>query len=66
MALPKRKTSKSSRDQRRHSAWRLRIPGLVPCSRCHEPKLPYHACPSCGFYGSRKVLELKQAKAKAE
>ncbi|MCL6451858.1 MAG: 50S ribosomal protein L32, partial [Acetobacteraceae bacterium] len=33
--------------------------------QCHEPKLPHHACPKCGYYAGRKVVE-KEEKAKRE
>ena len=38
MAVPKRKTSKARRDQRR-AHWKLTVPGIVECPQCHEPKL---------------------------
>lgn len=49
MALPKRKTSRSRRGNRRsHDA--LRIPNLSTCPQCKEPKLPHRICPQCGTY----------------
>jgi len=55
--LPKRRTSKArSRERRSHLA--LRAQSLVLCSSCHEPKLPHHACPSCGAYRGRKVIAI--------
>ncbi|MGC8832886.1 MAG: 50S ribosomal protein L32 [Armatimonadota bacterium] len=65
MALPKRKISKWRRDQRRHSAWRLKVRSIISCPRCHEPKLLHYACPSCGFYGNRKVIEVERPRAQA-
>jgi large subunit ribosomal protein L32 len=58
MAHPKRKTSKARRDKRR-AHWKLTIPVLSRCSHCGEAKLPHHICPHCGYYGERKVLEVK-------
>ncbi|MGB0064616.1 MAG: 50S ribosomal protein L32, partial [Terracidiphilus sp.] len=29
---------------------------------CHEKKLPHRACPKCGTYKGRAVLEVKEAK----
>ncbi|HEY3266421.1 MAG TPA: 50S ribosomal protein L32 [Armatimonadota bacterium] len=60
MPNPKRKTSRSARDQRRASAWRIEAPALGTCSRCHAPKLMHHTCPACGFYNGRRVLVIKQ------
>ncbi|HEY3282135.1 MAG TPA: 50S ribosomal protein L32 [Armatimonadota bacterium] len=65
MPLPKRKTSKWSRDQRRSSNWTFTAPNLDACPRCHAPKLPHHVCPACGFYAGRKVIDVK-AKARTE
>lgn len=60
MPLPKRKTSRSARNQRRASAWRIKEPAVGTCARCHAPKLLHHACPSCGFYRGRRVIVVKQ------
>ncbi|MBR4642256.1 MAG: 50S ribosomal protein L32 [Selenomonadaceae bacterium] len=56
MAAPKRKLSKSRRDRRRAN-WKLEAPNYVKCPRCHEPKLPHHVCPECGYYDGRAVIE---------
>jgi len=61
MPLPKRKTSKCRRDKRRtHDA--LQPLNLIPCPNCAEKILPHRACPHCGFYKGRAVLETKEAK----
>ncbi len=58
-ALPKRKISKGRRDRRR-SHLALRRMRLVPCSQCHELRLPHHVCPSCGNYKGVEVIEIKK------
>lgn len=63
MAVPKKKTSKSKRNLRR-SHHRLTFPSLTTCSNCNEKKLPYHICPSCGYYRNKLILE-KNEEAKA-
>lgn len=56
MALPKRKHSKGRRNRRRaHDA--LTPAGLSVCPECQEQKLPHRACPSCGYYKGRAVVE---------
>ena len=56
MAVPKRRTSKmKSRKRRTH--FKVAAPTVVRCSQCDEPKLPHHACPSCGTYRRRQVIE---------
>ncbi len=57
--LPKRKTSRTRRDQRRaHDA--LKAKNLVQCSNCGEMRLPHRVCPNCGFYKGREVVEIKE------
>jgi large subunit ribosomal protein L32 len=56
MAVPKRKTSRSNTRTRR-SAWKAAPGTVVPCARCREPKLPHRACPTCGTYRKRQVLD---------
>ena len=57
--------------KRRHSARRtanrrahdfLTANGLSECPNCHEKKLPHRACPKCGAYKGRSVLEVKEEK----
>ncbi len=58
--VPKKKTSKSRRDQRRsHHA--LSAPALVPCPQCGAPKPPHTVCPECGYYKGEKILEVSEA-----
>ena len=63
--LPKRKLSKGRRDRRRaHDA--IGVPQLAECSNCHQPVLPHRACPHCGFYRGRQVLDVADAKPAAK
>jgi large subunit ribosomal protein L32 len=63
MGVPKRKVSRARQgDRRSHLA--IATPNLEPCPHCHEPKLIHHACPNCGYYAGRPVIELKQEKPK--
>jgi len=65
VAHPKRKTSKSKRNQRR-THWVENTLNLVQCSRCHEYKLPHHVCFSCGYYDGEKIIpEKKSSEAKS-
>ncbi|WP_406282284.1 50S ribosomal protein L32 [Embleya sp. NBC_00896] len=57
MAVPKRKMSRSNTRHRR-SQWKATAPNLVTCDRCREPKLSHIACPSCGTYNRRQVLDV--------
>jgi large subunit ribosomal protein L32 len=39
-------------------------PGLNECPQCHSPKLPHHACPTCGYYNGREVVKKEEKKKK--
>ncbi|MDR1475585.1 MAG: 50S ribosomal protein L32 [Holosporales bacterium] len=55
MAVPKKKTSKSRRDQRR-SHLALKPTNYVKCKNCGSDRLPHHICKSCGHYNMRQVF----------
>jgi large subunit ribosomal protein L32 len=58
MAVPKRKQSKS-RQKMRQGAKRFRAPLLKTCPECGN-RIPSHlACPSCGYYRGRQVLDVE-------
>jgi large subunit ribosomal protein L32 len=57
MAVPKRKVSRSNTRHRR-AQWKAAAPTLVACERCREPRLPHVACPTCGTYKKRQVLDV--------
>jgi len=59
MAVPKRKTSKWRRDQRRAQSFlsKVKSAGLFPCPNCGESILPHRACPYCGHYKGREVVK---------
>ena len=57
MAVPKRRTSKMKQKMRR-GANRWRAPLLQKCPEC-DTRIPGHiACPSCGFYRGRQVVNV--------
>lgn len=60
MANPKRRHSRARRNQRRsHDALRSR--NLSECPECHEKKPPHQACPHCGKYRGRQVVEVSES-----
>jgi large subunit ribosomal protein L32 len=60
MPNPKRRHSKARSSSRRaHDS--LKRTSLSECPNCHERKLPHRACPKCGYYKDREVLEVKEA-----
>jgi len=64
MAVPKKKTSKSRRDQRRaHDA--LSQIMVTECQNCGEKKRPHHICDGCGFYNGKQIIRQNDTVATA-
>ena len=59
MAVPKRRVSKTRRDKRRSSVWKLDAPELMKCPKCNEYKRPHRLCANCGFYNGREVVKVE-------
>ena len=60
MAVPKKKISKSRRNQRRaHDT--LPASSSVECPNCGELKRPHHICAACGTYDGREVVMVESA-----
>ena len=60
MPVPKRRTSKRKKNQRRsHDA--LSVPQWSTCPKCGETAFPHRACPSCGHYRGRLVVETEES-----
>ncbi len=57
MAVPKSRTSKSKSLMRR-GANRWRMPKLNKCPECGSTTPSHIACPSCGYYRNRQVLNI--------
>lgn len=63
-ALPKRKKSKSRAGNRlSHNA--IKPKALDVCPQCRSPKMPHHACPTCGTYNGRQVIDMEKQKKPA-
>ncbi|MEJ2181999.1 MAG: 50S ribosomal protein L32 [Nitrospirota bacterium] len=62
MANPTHRHTRSRRDKRRAN-WKGQSPNVILCPECEEPKLSHRACPHCGSYNGRKVLEIVEKEA---
>ena len=62
MAVPKRKKSKM-RIRMRKAQKKAAIPSSTTCPACGAPVQTHRACPSCGMYRGRKVLDIDTDKA---
>ncbi len=61
MANPKRKHSKARTRKRRSQYYSsLKAAPMMECPNCGTAKLLHHACPSCGHYRGRQVIEPKE------
>ncbi|PYU17281.1 MAG: 50S ribosomal protein L32 [Acidobacteria bacterium] len=56
MPNPKRRHSKARKNKRRAHD-HLTAPSLAECPNCHEMKQPHQACPHCGYYKGREVID---------
>jgi len=45
-----------SNTRNRRAQWKSIAATIVECPQCHSPKLPHAACPTCGTYRRRQVL----------
>lgn len=61
MAVPKRRISKTRRDKRRSSHWKLTLPGITQCPNCGAAKLSHRVCKSCGYYDGKQVIKVEDA-----
>ena len=56
MAVPKSKITRSKRGMRRAHD-RLKVANVIECSNCGELTRPHHVCGSCGYYGSKEIIQ---------
>lgn len=57
MAVPKRKTTRATRDARR-STHHVEGPARSVCPQCHQPKLPHRVCLGCGYYDGKEIIDV--------
>lgn len=56
MALPKQRHTKHRRDRARREL-EMTTTMTVPCPECGAAVVPHRACPNCGKYRGRAVIE---------
>ncbi len=58
MAVPKRRSSKTKKRQRRsHHA--LSVPQTAICPNCAATIVPHRVCPNCGTYKGETIIAVK-------
>jgi len=60
VAVPKRRTSRAKRDQRRAHHDKVTAPNLIPCPNCGDVMVSHRVCPSCGHYRGREVVAVEE------
>lgn len=65
MAVPFRRTSKTSKRMRR-THFKLSVSGLVKCPNCGAMIKSHNVCPKCGYYNGKNVMEKKSAEKPAD
>ena len=60
MAVPKTKVSKSRRDKRRSSVWKLSAPAMAKCAKCGEFNLAHRVCSKCGTYAGKQIIATEE------
>lgn len=59
MAVPKKKTSTSRRNQRRAHDFE-RTSSYGACQNCGNQVRPHHLCASCGHYNKRSIVTFSE------
>jgi large subunit ribosomal protein L32 len=59
MPNPVKRHSRSRRNSRRAHDF-INPPANSVCPQCNEPKLPHRACPNCGTYKGREVVNVEK------
>ncbi len=65
MAVPKRRKTKSRRNNRR-SHISLKSPKLTICQKCGKPALGHAVCDNCGTYKKQEVIDVMKKLTKKE
>jgi len=60
MAVPKRRVSKTRRDKRRSSVWKLSEPAFTICTHCGQLMVPHRVCDNCGYYKGREIIDKEE------
>ncbi|MGI6523733.1 MAG: 50S ribosomal protein L32 [Bdellovibrionota bacterium] len=59
MGVPKKRTTKSRRNQRRsHDSLTAAHP--IICPNCGERVLPHHVCMACGQYRGKTIIDMSE------
>ncbi len=59
MAVPARRTSKTTKRMRR-THFKLHVSGLVTCKHCGAKIVSHRVCPECGYYDGKPVVDVKK------
>ncbi len=63
MAVPFRKVSKT-RGRMRRTHYKIEANGTIKCQNCGADIKSHRACPECGFYKGKNVIEKEEETTK--
>jgi large subunit ribosomal protein L32 len=55
MSVPKQRHTKQRRDAKR-GRFKIKTVKTMTCPKCGKRMLPHKACPNCGFYKGKEVV----------
>ncbi|HOX10644.1 MAG TPA: 50S ribosomal protein L32 [Candidatus Moranbacteria bacterium] len=61
MSVPKQRHTKQRRDAKR-DRFKIKTVKTVTCPKCGKQKLQHKACPHCGFYKGKEVINTLKKK----
>ena len=59
MAVPRNRLSNARKNSKRAHHAKKPKPA-AQCPKCQAPRMPHMICQSCGAYGNRIVIEMKE------
>lgn len=63
MAVPKRRTTRAKRNQRRANHDKVSAPTIVPCPNCAAMMIPHRICEACGYYAGKQVKAVSESES---
>jgi large subunit ribosomal protein L32 len=55
MSVQKQRHTKTRRDRKR-ARFEMKPVSMQTCTKCGKPTMPHKACPNCGFYKGKEVV----------
>lgn len=66
MAVPKKRQTRGRTRRRRAGHRKPRPISLIACPKCKQMIKPHHMCGNCGYYNSKKIIDVTAKLEKKE